>query len=54
MLAKAVSKHPAGLTNRWELITKFMNDQLRPQVLFTQDELIKAAFNASKKVIGAK
>lgn len=54
MLAKAVAKNPAGLPNRWELVCKFMNDQLKPKIHFTQDEVIKVAMGAAKGKIGAK
>lgn len=54
-LAKGVAKFPAGQTNRWGLITQFMNDSLRPTVPYTQDECVKAAFNAAKNVqVGKK
>lgn len=50
MLAKGVAKHPAGLNNRWQLITKFMNDMIKPNPPFVEEEIIKLAFNAAKKM----
>lgn len=55
MLAKGVAKFPAGQTNRWGLITQFMNDSVRPSIPYSQDECVKAAFNAAKNVqVGKK
>lgn len=54
MLAKAVAKYPAGQADRWGLITKFMNDSVRANPPFTQDECVKAAFNAAKNMQGTK
>ena len=47
-LAKAVAKYPAGYANRWGCVSTYMNDQLKPSLLYTQDECIKTAFNAGK------
>jgi DnaJ homolog subfamily C member 2 len=52
MLAKAVAKFPAGQADRWGLITKFMNDSIRANPSFSQDECVKAAFNAAKNMQG--
>jgi DnaJ family protein C protein 2 len=45
-ISKSSSRYPAGTTNRWDLITNYVNDVCKPVVLFTQDEIVRAAFNA--------
>ncbi len=45
MLAKCVSRYPAGLPARWTSITNYMNVQLKPVDSFTQDECLRAAYN---------
>mmetsp|Transcript_18216 Transcript_18216/g.18277 ORF Transcript_18216/g.18277 Transcript_18216/m.18277 type:complete len:511 (-) Transcript_18216:119-1651(-) len=46
MLSKAVAKFPAGSRGRWASVCAYLNDQLRPVVLYTEDECIRAAHNA--------
>lgn len=48
LLAKSIIRYPAGFANRWSMITCYLNDQLKPEVPFTTDELLTAAYNASK------
>lgn len=45
-ISKSSSRYPAGTPSRWELITNYVNDVCKPEVLFTQDEILRAAFNA--------
>lgn len=45
MLAKSVARYPPGTPNRWQTITNYMNVQLKPAQSYTQDELLRAAFN---------
>jgi DnaJ family protein C protein 2 len=45
MLSKSVARYPPGSPNRWQSITNYMNVQLKPTVSFTQDELLRAAYN---------
>merc|ERR1719231_1531491 len=47
-LAKAVSKYPGGTGNRWTAVCNHMNDLLKPQQPFTDQECLKAANNAMK------
>lgn len=44
MLAKCVARYPPGSPTRWVSITNYMNVQLKPTELYTQDELIRAAY----------
>lgn len=43
-VTKAIARYPVGTPNRWEAITNYMNVQAKPEVIFTQDELIKVAY----------
>lgn len=44
MLAKSVSRYPAGSANRWVSITNYMNVQIKPAVSYTQEELLRIAY----------
>lgn len=45
MLSKCVARYPAGSPNRWQSITNYMNVQLKPTDSYTQDELLRTAYN---------
>jgi DnaJ family protein C protein 2 len=44
MLSKSVARYPAGVPNRWQSITNYMNVQLKPTESYSQDELLRAAY----------
>ena len=52
-LAKAVGKYPGGTGNRWTAVCNHMNDLLKPQEPFTDQECLKAANNAMKAGVTA-
>lgn len=45
-LSKCLSKFPAGTANRWETISNYLNSQLKPNVPFEKNEVMRAAQNA--------
>ncbi len=39
-----VNRYPAGVANRWQSITNYMNVQLKPTVSFSQEECLRFAY----------
>lgn len=46
MLSKCLVRFPAGIQNRWETISNFMNSQLKPKRPFDKNECMKSAQGA--------
>ena len=46
MLSKSLSRFPAGTANRWETICNYLNAQLKPEIPFEKNEVMRAAQNA--------
>jgi DnaJ family protein C protein 2 len=53
-LSKALGKFPAGTRNRWECISKAMNETLNPEFPFTPDECTRSAHNAMQFLANIK
>lgn len=47
-LAKGLRRYPAGLANRWLLLTSYLNDQRRPEYSYDAEEVLIAAYLLSE------
>lgn len=45
-LSRCLAKFPAGTANRWETISNYLNSQIKPNVPFDKNEVMRAAQNA--------
>jgi hypothetical protein len=44
VVARSLRRYPAGVANRWVLVSNYLNDQLKPECSFDPEECLIAAY----------